>query len=165
MNNNNNNVKQLAHHLEQEINWVEQLNALLVDEKSVLTNSQFIELEELANKKQDLSDKLEASARQRLELIQNSGINPEGNHSLQEFLKHSKGEEVQHVKNLNNQLAECLALCRELNSVNGQVISNNLHTRQQIVNVLSGKTADAVNIYNATGNVMTNNDNNHHQEA
>ncbi|NYQ97047.1 flagellar protein FlgN, partial [Escherichia coli] len=67
--NNNNKAKTLITQLEQEINWVEELNTLLSEEKEILATSQFNQLETLAEKKQELSTKLEASAKQRVDLI------------------------------------------------------------------------------------------------
>ncbi|MCL9685606.1 flagella synthesis protein FlgN [Legionella maioricensis] len=159
----NNNIKTLATHLEQEINWVEALNTLLSEEKVMLATRQFDALEELANKKQRLSDKIEESAKQRVDLISNSNTN--ASLSLKEFLVNCSSEETEQLNKLNNKLAELLTTCRELNNVNGQVIVNNIHTRQQIVNALSGNKVDAVSVYTATGNLKSSPDNNHHQEA
>ena len=159
----NNSIKNLASHLEQEINWVEELNTLLSEEKIVLTTRQFDALEELANKKQTLSNKIEESAKQRIDFISNSNNNV--SLSLKEFLMNCPSEETNQINKLNNKLAELLATCRELNNVNGQVIANNMHTRQQIVNALSGNKVDAVSVYTATGNLKSSPDNHHHQEA
>lgn len=157
--NNNNNAKALVSHLEQEINWIEALNLILSEEKTTLASRQFDQLEELANKKQELSNKLEESAKQRLTIV---------NHSVtgeKEFLKNFSTEEAKQISRLNIKLAEKLTYCRELNTVNGQVIANNIHTRQEIVNALSGNKADAVNVYTSNGTITSKNDNNHHQEA
>ncbi len=159
----NNNIKTLVSYLEQEINWIEELNILLSEEKMVLSNRQFDTLEELANKKQMLSDKIEESAKQRVDLISNSNNN--ASLSLKEFLINCSSEETDHLNKLNNKLAELLTTCRDLNNVNGQVIVTNIQTRQQIVNALSGNTVDAVSVYTATGNLKSSPDNHHHQEA
>lgn len=161
----NNNIKTLASHLEQEINWIEQLNLLLAEEKITLANRQFDDLEELANKKQALSNKIEESAKKRVELIQHANANNDAGISLKEFLKNATSEDTSLVNKLNNKLVELLTTCRELNNVNGQVISHNMHTRQQIVNALAGKQTEAVSVYTATGNMKSTKDNNHHQEA
>ena len=165
MNNNNNKIKTLASHLEQEIKWVEELNTLLAEEKILLATRQFDHLEELANKKQSLSTKLEESAKQRLELINNANNNLDHSLSLKEFLKESTTEETNLIYALNTKLAERLTTCRDLNTVNGQVIANNIHTRQQIVNALSGNKSDAASVYTAHGNMKTSTDTKHHQEA
>ncbi|BCA95937.1 flagellar biosynthesis protein [Legionella antarctica] len=159
----NNNIKTLASHLEQEINWVENLNILLSEEKTILATRQFDSLEELANKKQLLSDKIEESAKQRVDLISNS--NNDASLSLKEFLINCSSEEADRLTKLNHKLAELLTTCRELNNVNGQVIVTNIHTRQEIVNALSGNKVNGVSVYTATGNLKSSPDNNHHQEA
>ena len=159
----NNNITLLAQHLEQEINWVDELNVLLAEEKTMLATSQFNQLEEIANKKQALSAKIEESAKQRVALI--SSNNNDQVLSLKEFLKDSTDSDANHLTNLNSILFEKLSTCRELNTVNGQVIAGNIHTRQQIVNILSGNNADAVSVYTATGNLKSSSDTQHHQEA
>ncbi len=161
----NNNIKTLANHLEQEIKWVEQLNLLLSEEKMVLTARQFDALEELANKKQTLSNQIEESAKQRVALIKNSGHETEEIASLKEYLKSCTPEENTLISNLNNKLAETLTVCKDLNSVNGQVIASNIHARQQIVKALSGNNGDAVSVYTATGNLHSSAEHNHHEEA
>ena len=162
---NNNNLNILAKHLEQEINWVEELNNLLSEEKTMLATSQFNLLEEIANKKQVLSTKIEESAKHRVDLISNSDSTKEAALSLKEFLKNCSAEEADQIDKLNHILFEKLSNCRELNSVNGQVIASNMNTRQQIVNILSGNNTDAVSVYTSTGNLKSSPDTKHHQEA
>ena len=155
----------LAKHLEQEIIWIEEINALLAEEKNVLDTRQYNLLESIANKKQELSGKMEESAQQRTDFINDLNANAEKKLSLKEFLKNCSAEEANKINTLNNKLFERLTTCRELNSVNGQVISGSLHTRQQVVNILSGKSTDGIGVYTATGNIKSSTDNNHHQEA
>ena len=60
------------------------------------------------------------------------------------------------INDLNKELAEELSICRELNTVNGQVIATNIHTREEIVNILSGGTkAKDVSVYTSTGNIKS----------
>ena len=159
---NNNNATILITHLKQEIDWLIQLNNLLSEEKTALNASQYNNLQTLALNKEELSAKLENSAAQRMELIKHS---PNSN-SLKEFLAKCKPEEAKVITDHNNKLMEQLSICRELNTVNGQVIASNLHTRQQIVSALSGKKDDVLNIYTSNGNIKSGkNDKSHHQEA
>jgi flagella synthesis protein FlgN len=161
----NNNIKTLSSLLEQEINWIDALNILLVEEKEVLATRQFNQLEEFANKKQELSSQLEESAKQRMLLINPTNANQSAHLALKEFLQNCSAEEVTQIDALNNKLVELLARCRELNTVNGQVIANNLYVRQEIVNTLTGNKADAVDVYTANGNIQSSNNARHHQEA
>jgi flagellar biosynthesis protein FlgN len=165
MNNKNNNAEKLVGYLEQEISWIEALNALLAEERTILEASQFEQLEPLADKKQELSSKLEESARQRMELIQHSDTSTSSAVSLSEFLKDCSNSEAIQINQLHEKLVINLANCRSLNTINGQVIASNLHTRQQIVNALSGNNTEAVSVYTANGNLKSSNDNSHHQEA
>lgn len=157
-----NNITELAKYLEQEISWIDELNTLLNQEKNMLTTCQFTQLEELANQKQEISNQLENSAKQRLELIKGT---TNQNQSIKDFLKQCNTEEALHIHHLNNTLKDKLIVCRELNTVNGQVIANNIHTRQEIVNTLSGNHINSVSVYTSTGDMKTSNDTNHHQEA
>lgn len=163
--NNYNNAKSLVSHLEQEINWIEALNVLLSEEKTILATRQFDQLDVLAEKKQNLSTQLEASAKQRIDLINGSGINSSPSAALQEFLKNCSVEETHQINKLNNKLAEQLGICRDLNTINGQVIANNIHTRQQIVSALSGNQNESISVYTSNGDLKSSTDTNHHQEA
>ncbi|KTD70437.1 MULTISPECIES: flagella synthesis protein FlgN [Legionella] len=160
-----NKIGMLGNHLEQEINWIESLNSLLVEEKEVLSSRQFNRLEEFANKKQELSNKLEESAKQRMQLINHNNPAQSMNLALSEFLKDCSVDEATLINQLNTKLAETLTRCRELNAVNGQIITSNLYIRQEIVNTLSGNKTDAISVYTSTGNIKSSQDNTHHQEA
>lgn len=162
--NNNNHIKAFVTHLEQEILWVSELNRLLATEKETLSASRFSELDHLANQKQTLSEKLETSANERVQLLKTATAKKESA-SFIDLFKHCSALEVIKINQLNNQLAEKLMLCKELNAVNGQVISNNLHTRQEMINVLSGQQNNTTPIYNASGDVKTAMANTHHQKA
>lgn len=159
----NNKINVLCKYLKQEINWIIELNTLLVEEKELLETRQFIPLEEYADKKQELSILLEESAKQRMILIDCPNQDPAA--ALKDFLSEATTEELSQVNQLNSTLAEKLTICRELNSVNGQVIANNLYIRQEIMNTLSGTNAEAISTYNAHGNLQSSTDNRHHQEA
>ncbi|MDR3443306.1 MAG: flagellar protein FlgN [Legionella sp.] len=154
----------LCSHLEQEVTWVEALNALLLEEKTILETRQFPLLEELASKKQELSGKLEESASKRLALI-NDNIDQTAAAALKDFLKECSPSEAQRVTTLNSKLVDCLAICRELNTVNGQVIANNMYVRQEIINTLSGNKPDAVSVYNSHGDLSSSSENRHHEKA
>jgi flagella synthesis protein FlgN len=159
----NNKIKALCNHLQQEITWVESLNALLAEEKTLLETRKFVQLEDCASRKQDLSRRLEDSAKERMVLMNKADQSAEA--CLKEFFKECTEVEVSLVTALNNKLAECLMHCRELNTVNGQVIANNLYVRQEIVNALSGNKTDAVSVYNSHGNLSSTNGKRHHEEA
>lgn len=163
--NNNNNASKLIGHLEQEINWIEALNILLAEEKNVLSTRQFNQLEELAEKKQVLSTKLEESAKQRIDLINDTHPESSPSLSLQIFLKNCSVIEANKINTLNTKLIEQLSICRDLNTINGQVIASNIHTRQQIVNALSGNKVEATSVYTSNGDMTSSNSANHHQKA
>lgn len=147
----------LEAHIKQEINLVQQLNHLLSEEKNMLATRQFNQLEALADKKQELSNTLEDCAKQRTDLM--------GTASLKEFLTQCTASEAEQLNTLSLQLAEELTRCRELNTVNGQVIISSIHVRQELVSIMSGSKSDAASIYSANGTMQSGSKNNHHQEA
>ena len=152
----NDKIGLLCKHLEQEIQWITELNSLLDAEKELLANRQFQSLEECAERKQALSIQLEQSANERL------AINPTG---LRALLDACSNELVEKAQALNQKLAGLLEICHVLNSINGQVIANNLYVRQELMNTMSGNGENAVGIYNAHGNLQPNTIRKHHQKA
>jgi|GEM_PF-5980238 len=161
----NSKVQGLVKHLEQEIQWIEQLNVILTEEKQVLTTLRFDELEQIADNKQSITDKLEQSAKERMTLLFGDSSKKNEKLAMKEILSTCTAEEANTLNDLNNKLAENLLLCRELNTVNGQVIASNMHTRQEIVKALSGNKSEAVSVYNANGDLNSTADASHHQEA
>lgn len=162
---NNNKIKELVSLLEQEINWVDVLNLLLADERQALETIDVDKLEDLATKKQELSTFLEESAKQRMDLFNVANPDAPVNSTLDKFLESSSVTERNHINTLNNKLAALLVQCRELNIINGQVIATQIHSRQQIVSILSGNNTDAVGVYTATGTMQAPCEHIHHQKA
>lgn len=156
----------LINSLQQEVNWIGELIVLLSQEKHALSERRFSDLEDLALQKESLAKKIEHSAGERIELLEISSHKNNAKLSLQAFLSQCSAEEARQITEFNNQLSEKLVICRELNSVNGQVIASNLNTRQELIHILTGQTkANAINTYTATGSVQTNNEPSQHQEA
>lgn len=143
----------------QEINWLNQLNDLLAEEKEALGGRQFERLEQLAEQKQSLSTMLEQSAQSRTTLI------GQESNSLSHFLESLSGKEADQIYLLNTRLREELNTCRELNTVNGQVIATNLYARQELINVLTGNSADLNSTYDASGTMNKGSDKGRHTEA
>jgi flagella synthesis protein FlgN len=164
---NNDDVHVLANHLKQEITWVKELNAALLEEKAILAERKFDKLEELANKKQALSTALEDSSKERMLLIGDPD-KKSPSAFLKQFLQHCDKADKDLISTLNKELAEHLNICRERNTVNGQVIATNIHIREEIVNILSGgnKVKD-VSVYTSTGDIKAPNkqEGGHHREA
>lgn len=163
--NNNGKGKGLIAQLEQEISWIDELNQILSEEKLILATRQFEQLEDLANTKQKLSNHLEESAQARAQLLGIDKPNTDAKAALQTFLQSCSTEDAQTINNLNSKLAEKLNFCRDLNTVNGQVIASNLHTRQEIVNALTGNRAEAASVYTASGDMDAPSSPKHYEEA
>ncbi|ASQ46119.1 flagella synthesis protein FlgN [Legionella clemsonensis] len=157
---------QLIQILEQEINFVEQLIALLEEEKNALITRQFDLLESLANQKQMVSNQLEQITQQRTDLLGVDLQVKSAKESLKDFLAQCSTQEAAHVQILNAKLAEKLILCRELNAVNGQVITSNIYTRQEIINTITGQVPEnTTSVYTASGGIKSSNDSNNYQKA
>ncbi|RAP36389.1 hypothetical protein B1207_09640 [Legionella quinlivanii] len=152
--------------LANEIHLLNNLCNVLAQEKEILLNRQFENLESLANQKQELSEQLEASGKQRSELLTSSSNSSEHKNALEIFLNGCSAEEAGQIKRLNEELANKLIHCRELNTVNGQVIVTNLNIRQELVQILHGQhPAEAVNTYTSTGDLNSKAGSNHHEKA
>lgn len=162
----NNDVYTLTTYLKQEIAWVKELNAALEEEKQALTKREFNKLEDLANKKQNLSNKLENGSKERMNLIGDPQTQSPSAF-LKEFLKQCSANDANLINALNTELADQLVICRNLNTVNGQVIATNISTSQEIVNILSGNKVKDVSVYTATGDIKssTKGEGGHHQKA
>lgn len=154
----------LIHLLEQELNDLGSLRSVLSKEKEALIARDYESLEELANQKQQLSEQLEQSSKERIALLHIE----HSNHSksvMEAFLSHCSVEEAQRINQLNAQLAEQLTMCREANTVNGQVIATNINVRQEFIAALSGQNGESHSVYTAAGEVKTSNETGKHQEA
>lgn len=131
----------------------------------MLAQRQFEELEPIANQKELLSKKLEQSASERMQLLEMAAYK-DAKLALQTFLNYCSSTEANQINELNTELAEKIATCRELNSINGQVITTNLSTRQEIINILTGReNTTAINVYTANGDLKASVEPSCHQEA
>ncbi|MDI9819296.1 MULTISPECIES: flagella synthesis protein FlgN [unclassified Legionella] len=152
--------------LKQEVNWIDSLIRLLSEEKNILVARQFEALEPLANQKQTISEQLEQSARQRVELLGLDQYDTQPKLGLQEFLSHCSKDEAEQINSLNKELAEKLIQCRELNAVNGQVIATNVNSHQEVIGIITGQNnTEATSVYTATGNIESSSDKSRHQKA
>ncbi|KTD16979.1 flagella synthesis protein FlgN [Legionella jordanis] len=152
--------------LETEIALLQQLIDLLNLEKQALSNRQFESLETLANQKEQVSESLESASKKRIKLLGLDLNLADPKLALDEFLKRCSPEERQQISSLNQTLLEKILICRELNAVNGQVIVNNISTRQDIINALTGKDqSEAAVTYSASGSVSTSKEPNSFQKA
>lgn len=149
--------------LEQELGWLVELNSTLAKEHETLTQSNYKELEHLSDAKNKLSELLEASTQKRMDIL----TTHTGSQNIAEFLK-SQGstDKNQAIEKINNRLAEQLKLCQEQNLVNGQIISNNLYMRQEILSLLGNNQSQPTITYASNGSVDNKNSGfTQHQEA
>lgn len=152
--------------LEQEITHLDSLISLLIREKDILVNRKFEELEEISAQKQALCALMEDSARQRIQVIGAQANATDYKTALGLYLKQLSKDEADKIEALNKALAEKLTSCREYNTINGQVITTNIITRQEMIGALTGQSATAApNVYTASGNIKSDSDSGHHQKA
>ena len=164
MNNNKNAAIEIIRLLTQEILWVNELITILSQEKEVLVKREFKMLDGLAHQKQALSKKLEESSNSRVNIMQTIESTTQKN-VLQQLDEEGSLEEAKEIKQLSIKLADVLVQCRQLNVVNGQVISTNMHASQEIVDILSGKKEKGLDVYTATGDMGSSGKAVHHEEA
>ncbi len=103
----------------------------------MLSERKFDSLDQLADKKMELSDLLDKSSKQRVSLLK-IDINKPASQALKEFVANCSEEDTKRIIKLNKELAETLNTCRERNSINGQVITNNYQATKTTVTILSG---------------------------
>ncbi|KTC97954.1 flagella synthesis protein FlgN [Legionella erythra] len=152
--------------LEQEITHLDSLISLLIREKDILVNRKFEELEDISAQKQALCALMEDSARQRIQVIGAQANAADYKTALGLYLKQLSKDEADEIESLNKTLAEKLTTCREYNTINGQVITTNIITRQEMIGALTGQSATtAPNVYTASGNIKPDSDSGHHQKA
>jgi flagella synthesis protein FlgN len=145
--------KQFIHHLELEIQLIQELNKLLASEKEALSSRTFNELEALSLKKQELSEQLEESGKLKMTLLEDAST-LKANEYLQKILLGASAKEQETIGKLNKVFSELLTICRDSNTVNGQVIATNIYTHQEIVDLLTGnKKKDPASVYTASGEI------------
>ncbi|KTD64809.1 flagella synthesis protein FlgN [Legionella spiritensis] len=151
--------------LEHEIALADSLIKVLEEEKIALTERQFEQLENLSETKQSLAGQLEDAQKRLMQLVGQTDIT-RYKQSLHDFLITCSQECADKINVLNNEFAEKLNLCREINLVNGQVITSNLVTRREIVSALTGQeNAGKPDTYTASGNVKPTAGSIRHQKA
>jgi len=161
-----NKADQLIQCFQIEISLLQSLIEILQKEKDLLTNRSFADLESIAQQKEELSSQLESHTKERLHILNIESTPKAARTQLQAFLQECSEMERTQIQQLNEQLTELLNLCREQNTVNGQVITANIHLRKDIIDSLSGKQSQsATNRYTATGNLDSNGESTRHQEA
>lgn len=154
---------QLIANLQNEISLLNQLNDLLAAEKTCLIARDYPALETISFNKQNLSATLEQAARQRMELL---GATQNPKIALEQFLKQCNAEQVTLIQQLNASLAEKLTECRDKNTVNGQVISANLHLRREIISELNSLEGNPqTNLYTSSGMIKPQDNIERHEEV
>ncbi|WP_367607140.1 flagellar export chaperone FlgN [Legionella sp. W05-934-2] len=155
-------------YLQQEIEWVSALNDLLLKEKEILEQNQFDQLNTVAEAKKTLSENLEKSSRQRVILMQLNPNNPQQHKAaLDTFLQSLPSGQADSIRQLNEKLAHQLQICRERNSINGQVIATNLTTRKAIFDDLTSNATSDENqaTYDSQGDVKKNPSSGNYQQV
>ena len=161
-----NTANQLIECFQTEISILKDLIEILQQEKDHLSKRNFSDLESIAERKESLSSQLESHTKERLNILNIQSTPESARKQLQALLQEYSEHERTQVQQLNEQLTELLMICREQNTVNGQVISANIHLRKDIIDSFSGKQSqNTTNRYTATGNLDTNGDSTRHQEV
>lgn len=157
---------QLIECFQSEITLLQSLIDVVLQEKDLLVQRDYAALETIAEQKETLSKQLEQRTKERLRILDIGQQPTQASQHLQRFLGGCSEAEQAKISQLNEQLAELLLRCREQNTINGQVISANIHLRQDILNSLSGKqNQEATNRYTATGNIAQDHSSSRHQKA
>jgi flagella synthesis protein FlgN len=148
--------------IESDLADVESLIALLEREKAILSERQFEELPTLVEQKQSKMKCLEENFKRRVDYLTNSHDGDTYLECLNSYINTLAPEQREPIIQLNQQLEQALAKCRDLNTINGQVISVNLNNHAQLMNIIQGKPTQAT--YDAKGNIQRQAQQTKHQE-
>ncbi len=125
-----------------------QLKELLLQERALLEAREHDPLPGLIEQKDQLLDRLSQSARQRQQLLQSLGLNPD-NQSWEDLLKSHKA--LSPLLDDWHCLQTLFTECQTLNEVNGRMIARSRQTLGKLLNILRGQVG-APQLYNQSGN-------------
>lgn len=141
--------KQLTLLLQQDIDYASRLSSLLENERIALKEREFKGLADIAQEKQLLVVALQENNEKKLSLLSPFIKHSDGLLLFDVLIKQYGHKTAQSIKALNDELAEKMAHCRHLNTVNGQIIASSLQNNQELLKILTGKTNN--DLYNASG--------------
>jgi flagella synthesis protein FlgN len=157
---NTNNFKQI---LESDLEFTNSLIQLLEQEKQILTDREIDNLPPLIEKKQHVMEQMEENFQKRIAFLQDTVGKGSYVEQLNTFLNELSPQENQQFTDLNQKLEEGIGRCRDLNQINGQVIAVNMHNREQLLNLIQGKSQQTT--YDATGAVKHQQQQKDHREV
>lgn len=124
-----------------------QLKTLLLQEREMLEQRQHEGLPHIIEQKDQLLDTLAQSARQRQQILQALGLQPDAQ-SWQDLL--SAHTALAESREPWRALKDMFGECQRLNDINGKMISRSKQTLGNLLNILRGQVA-APQLYTQTG--------------
>lgn len=134
--------------LTEDADAIEQLRQLLEHERACLEARDHTALPEVIERKNQLLAALGQHALQRQNWLRSAGLSCDHEGWLQWLSQHPQ---TRAQSDEWTQLAEQLQACRELNDVNGKIISRAQQTLGQLLNLVRGQENGAPDLYNAKG--------------
>jgi flagellar biosynthesis protein FlgN len=146
---------QLLQVLEADIDLIDALVQVLEEEKQALSERKFESLEHIALNKNTLMQQIDLNFQNRITVLKKYSDDADSDYQslLSNYLNSIESGQSELLATLNNSLEEKLAICRDINAVNGQVISVNLNNRQQILDIVAGRNDQET--YSASGKIQT----------
>lgn len=146
-------LQHLTQLVNKDLHDTESLYTLLEDEKNKLAEGQFSELGSIANNKQQLVKRIEATNNKKSQLITDLKQKYQTEDIMPILIKNYGQKAAQDLKRLNQALDHQLEKCQKLNAVNGQVIVRSIKHNQELIAIVTGQTQKNTNSYNAQGKV------------
>lgn len=156
--------KGIAYFLQQEIVLVEALNKLIAEERQVLIEKNYEALSDIADRKEDIAQKLNALTKARIVHVCNDDSPERYQEALPAYLAKLDEKARQDIHNLNTALGEKLVTCKTGNAVNGQVVAANIQIRENLLETIGATHGQGVT-YGEQGQVDRLRDPSHHHEA
>jgi len=123
----------------------QQLFDCLKLEKLALDNNQLEKLNEISSQKQALLKQLEQLDKQRAASSADKNFN--------EFIANSNNQALIHQWQTTRQ---SIAACQQQNEINGRLLNKRSQINQDILSILTGRSQQADETYNAQGNQTSN---------
>lgn len=138
--------------IEKEIDIARQLHSVLQEEQSHLLASSIDALEVLIAKKADLIAQLSQYSRDRHECMKNEGYET-SMAGMDKWLENAAGNanEKNQLKANWNELVSLSQAAKELNRLNGQLISSHMARNQQALAILHGNSQQNTGMYGPDG--------------
>ena len=137
---------QIIHGIDDDLITLSEMKTLLTDERTALENRDIETIQQVSQKKAELSEVLAMRANQRTEILASLGYANDETGIYQLF----EGSPRNDLNTRWKELKAELQACQQSNEVNSKVASRIRQSMQHILNIVQGKS-EKPNLYNPLG--------------